>query len=174
MHEPVRFSPLKAAVVTVSDRRSRGEGRDDSGPAVAAVLEEIGAAVSTRETVADDRNLIADTLRRLARKHDLVVTTGGTGLAPRDVTPDATRDVMDREVPGLAEAMRRRSAEKTPHALLSRAVCAVCNQALVINLPGSPRGAEENLRVILPALGHAVRLLQGKVRDCRDEPHRRP
>ena len=161
-----RIAPVRAAVVTVSDRRSRGEGEDLSGPAVERVLAEIGVVVVARETVPDERRRIEDALRRLARSHDLVLTTGGTGLAPRDVTPEATRAVWDREVPGLAEAMRAASLAKTPHAMLSRAACGALGAALLVNLPGSPRGAEENLRVILPALPHAVQLLRGAVKDC--------
>jgi molybdenum cofactor synthesis domain-containing protein len=162
-------APIRAAVVTVSDRRSRGEGEDLSGPAVERVLAGAGIATLSRETVPDERERLQEAILRLAASHDLVVTTGGTGLAPRDVTPEATRAVMDREIPGLAEAMRRESAKTTPHALLSRAVCADVRGALVVNLPGSPKGAEENLRVILPAVPHAVRLLRGKVRDCADD-----
>jgi molybdenum cofactor synthesis domain-containing protein len=133
------------------------------------VLGEAGIGVATRETVPDDLGTLKNTLRRLARSHDLVITTGGTGLAPRDVTPEATRAVMDREVPGLAEAMRRESAKVTPHAMISRAVCAVASNALIVNLPGSPRGARENLLVVLPALPHAVALIKGQVRDCAEE-----
>jgi molybdopterin adenylyltransferase len=170
--DPAPADPIRAAVITVSDRRSRGEGEDLSGPAVERVLAEAGIPTRSRVTVPDDLEKLKETILAMAKAHDLVVTTGGTGLAPRDVTPEATRAVMDREIPGLAEAMRRESAKVTPHALLSRAVCADVRGALVVNLPGSPKGAEENLRAILPAVPHAVRLLRGKVRDCAQEPPR--
>jgi len=146
----IRLTPIRACVITVSDRCSRGESEDLSGPAVERVLGEIGAGVVSRETVPDDVSRLKDALRRLCRGHDLVVTTGGTGIAPRDVTPQATAEVIDFEIPGMSEAMRRVSLEKTPHAMLSRALCGACGTALVVNLPGSPRGAEENLRVLLP------------------------
>jgi molybdenum cofactor synthesis domain-containing protein len=167
-HPARSFSHIRAAVVTVSDRRARGEGEDLAGPAVAEVLAAAGIGVAAREIVPDDRGALENALRRLCRSHDLVITTGGTGLASRDVTPEATRAVMDREVPGLAEAMRAESLKITPHAMLSRAVCAVASTALIVNLPGSPKGAKENLHVVLPALPHAVALLKGQVRDCAE------
>jgi molybdenum cofactor synthesis domain-containing protein len=168
-HAPPPPDPIRAAVITVSDRRSRGEGEDLSGPAVERALASAGISAVSRETVPDELDTIKAAILRLAASHDLVVTTGGTGLSPRDVTPEATRAVMDREIPGLAEAMRRESAKTTVHALLSRAVCADVRGALVVNLPGSPKGAEENLLAILPAVPHAVRLLRGKVRDCAED-----
>jgi molybdenum cofactor synthesis domain-containing protein len=155
---------IQASVLTVSDSCAAGTARDTAGPAVADALEkELQARVSWTGVVPDEKPLISDTLRSVAQRNfDLLVTTGGTGCGPRDVTPEATRAVMDREVPGLAEAMRTASFRKTPHALLQRGVCGICGSTLIVNLPGSRRGALENLTVILPALPHAVRLLRGQ------------
>ncbi len=129
-----------------------------------------GFTATLAPPVADERAEIAARLRELAASHDLVVTTGGTGLSPRDVTPEATRDVIDREAPGFAEEMRRRSVEKTPRAILSRAVAGTIGRCLVLNLPGSPTGAVECLGYVLPTLPHAVKVLGGGVRDCKAEP----
>jgi molybdenum cofactor synthesis domain-containing protein len=163
---------MKAAVLTVSDRSSRGERADASGPALRAALEALGFEVTLAEPVADERPQIAARLRELCASHDVVLTTGGTGLSPRDVTPEATRDVIDREAPGFAEEMRRRSAEKFPRAILSRGVCGTVGRALVVNLPGSPSGAVECLGYVAPVLVHAVKVLGGGVRDCKDDPPR--
>ena len=159
--------PFIAAVVTVSDRGSRGEREDESGPAVKEFLKRAGFQVGRLDLVPDEREAIAGKLRELCRGgFDLVVTTGGTGLSPRDVTPEATLDVIEREVPGMAEAMRRFSLEKTPHAMISRAVCGQCGRTLVVNLPGSPKGARECLEVIMPALPHALEVAAGEVGEC--------
>jgi molybdenum cofactor synthesis domain-containing protein len=160
---------MKAAVLTVSDRSSRGERADASGPALRDALVAIGFSVTLAPPVADERPTIGARLRELAASHDLVVTTGGTGLSPRDVTPEATRDVIDREAPGFAEEMRRRSVEKTPRAILSRGVAGTIGRCLVLNLPGSPTGAVECLSFVAPTLAHAVKVLGGGVRDCKDE-----
>jgi molybdopterin adenylyltransferase len=151
-----------ATVVTVSDGVSAGTREDTAGPAVAALLEGIGFTVS-RALVPDEREGIAVLLRRLADDEGraLVVTTGGTGLGPRDVTPEATLDVVDRVVPGLAEAMRAAGRATTPRADLSRAVCGVRGRTVVVGLPGSPRGAVESLGAILDLLPHAVDLAGG-------------
>lgn len=160
-----------AAVVTVSDRGATGERKDRSGPAVREFLEAAGLVVVTALVVPDDRlgleRIIVDLC---AGGHDLVVTTGGTGVSPRDVTPEATRAVIDREVPGMAEAMRAESFKVTPHAMLSRAVCGFMSDTLIINLPGSPRAALECLEVVMPAVPHALELAKGRVSDCADEP----
>jgi molybdenum cofactor synthesis domain-containing protein len=159
---------IKAGVITLSDKGSRGEREDLSGPEVIRMLKEAGIETVLSEVVPDEAELIAAKLVELAdaRRLDLVVTTGGTGVSPRDVTPDATLKVIDREIPGMAEAMRRESMLKTPHAMISRAVAGIRGATLIVNLPGSPRGVRENLAVILPALKHAVEKIKGDPRDC--------
>jgi molybdenum cofactor synthesis domain-containing protein len=149
-------------VVTVSDRGFAGEMEDASGPAVAGVLEREGFDVAAYEMLPDNRERIIDTLLGAAgHGYDLVVTTGGTGLGPRDITPQATQAVIDYEVPGLAEQMRRAGARGTPRALLSRSLAGVRGRTLIINLPGSSKGAVESLESIVAVLRHAVELLQG-------------
>lgn len=156
---------IRVGILTVSDRGSRGEYRDLSGPAIAElVTDRLGADVELAAVVPDERPQIAANLRAWADEVglDLVLTTGGTGFAPRDVTPEATRDVIEREAPGLAEAMRAASLRVTPHAMLSRAVAGIRGRTLIVNLPGSPKAVRENLETILPALPHAVELLHGQ------------
>ena len=147
----------------MSDRSARGERADVSGPVLAGLLREAGASVVVQEVVSDESGPLAAKLRELADREDvnLVVTTGGTGLAPRDNTPEATRAVVEREVPGICEAMRAETLRQTPTAMLSRAVCGVRSGALVVNLPGSPKGVRECFAVIRPALAHAVAQLAG-------------
>ena len=154
---------MRAFVLTVSDRCAKGERKDESGEVLAALLAEAGAEVVGREVVSDDPGPLAEALRRAADRADvnLVVTTGGTGLAPRDHTPEATRAVIEREAPGLAEAMRAETSRQTPTAMLSRGVCGTRSGALVVNLPGSPRGVRECFAVIRPVLAHAVSVLAG-------------
>jgi molybdenum cofactor biosynthesis protein B len=149
---------VNAAVLTVSDRVSRGEADDASGDALAALLEADGYEVA-RRVVPDERAEIAAALAELAAGAALVLTTGGTGLAPRDVTPEATRSVLEREAPGIAEALRADSIAKTPHGLLSRGVAGVVGGTLVVNLPGSTGGCRDGYAVLRPALGHALSLL---------------
>jgi molybdopterin adenylyltransferase len=151
-----------AAVVTVSDSCSRGEREDRSGPAVVQFLEKLHFSVNTREIVSDDRIQIQNLLIRLAREVCLIVTTGGTGIAQRDVTPEATVAVCDRFVDGVAERMRSEGIKKTPFAALSRGVCGVRGGALILNLPGSPAGAVESLEAVAVLLPHAIDLLSGK------------
>jgi molybdopterin adenylyltransferase len=153
---------LTAAVVTVSDSCSRGERQDQSGPAVAQLLEKLKFSVLVREVVPDDSTRIEDMIMRLADQVRLIVTTGGTGIAVRDVTPEATRRVCDRLIEGLAEYMRAEGVKKTPFAALSRGVCGVRGQALILNLPGSPAGAVESLEFVANLLPHAIDLLSGK------------
>jgi len=156
--------PLTAAVVTVSDSCSRGEQRDLSGPAVVQVLERRNFQVVARETVPDDQPAIQNVLIKLTGQAQLIVTTGGTGIAPRDVTPEATRVVCDRELEGVAERMRLEGARTTPFAALSRGVCGICGQSLILNLPGSPRGAVESLEAVIELLPHALQLLSGNTK----------
>jgi molybdenum cofactor synthesis domain-containing protein len=163
---------LRAAILTVSDRGSRGERVDESGPALAAWLAGHDTTVVERAIIADEQVEIEALLRRWCDDGvaDLVLTTGGTGLSPRDVTPDATAMVLDRVIPGFAEAMRAASLRKTPRAVLSRAVCGVRGRSLVLNLPGSPGAAVENLSAIWEAVPHAVRKIQGDMEDCSPSP----
>lgn len=159
---------ITAGVITLSDKGSRGERVDLSGPEVTRMLKEIGIETTCYEVVPDEADVIEKKLIEFVeeRRLDLVVTTGGTGVSPRDVTPEATLKVIDREIPGMAEAMRRESMLKTPHAMISRAVAGIRKTTLIINLPGSPKGVRENLAVILPALKHAIEKIKGDPSDC--------
>ena len=156
--------PLTAAVVTVSDSSHRGEREDLSGPAVAEVLTKNKFQVIAHRVVADEQGDIEKTLVEFSEKARLVVTTGGTGVAPRDVTPEATRAVCERLLEGVAERMRAEGAKKTPYAALSRAVCGVRGTSLILNLPGKPNGAVDSLRSVIQLLPHALQLLRGDTR----------
>lgn len=159
---------MKTGVLTISDKGFAKQREDTSGPAVCEILQSIGAVVETREIIPDEMDIIAAKLADYADRLrlDLIVTTGGTGVAPRDITPDATRKVIDREIPGMAEAMRMESFKKTPHAVISRAIAGIRGKTLIINLPGSPRGATENLRIILKAIPHTIAKIKGDPSEC--------
>ena len=152
---------IRSAIITVSDTRS--PTNDLSGDRLAELIASIGGDIVERMIVTDDLGDLTQTLHSLAQRDDinLIITTGGTGFAPRDNTPEATRAVIEREAPGLAEAMRRETAGKTPMAMLSRGVCGIRGNTLIINLPGSPKGVEECFEVIRPVLHHAVALISG-------------
>ena len=159
---------FRAGIITVSDKGSQGQREDLSGPAIAQVLAGAGFTVSITIIVPDDIGQIANALIEMSDRErlDLILTTGGTGLSPRDLTPEATLKVLDKEIPGMAEAMRYSGMMVTPHAMLSRAVAGVRGRSLIINLPGSPKGATENLEAVLPALAHAIGKIQGDQSDC--------
>ena len=157
-----------AAVLTVSDRSPRGERPDAGGPLVVKILTDAGYAVAETVLVPDEQPEIEAALRRLADegRYPLIVTTGGTGFAPRDVTPEATLAVCERLTPGIPEAMRYASLQVTPRAMLSRAQAGIRGGSLIVNLPGSPKAARENLEAVLPTLAHGLEMLSGRPADC--------
>jgi molybdopterin adenylyltransferase len=156
--------PFSAAILTVSDKGAAGQREDTSGAAIRELLSSIGIEVARYEIVADEQDVVAARLREWADSGavQLIVTTGGTGLGPRDVTPEATKAVLEYEAPGIAEAMRAEGLRHTPMSMISRALAGVRNRVLIINLPGSPKGVRENLSVVLPVLQHALELLAGE------------
>ncbi len=169
MLELVPRERYQAVILTISDRCSRGEAEDTAGPATTGLLtEKLGAHLYAAEIIPDDRETIAGRLKHYCDGHsiDLVLTVGGTGFAPRDVTPEATRQIVERLTPGLDEAMRAASMQKTPRAMLSRAASGIRGSTLVVNLPGSKRAAVENLEVLLASLDHGLDKLRGDPRDC--------
>ena len=151
----------RAAVVTVSDRSSAGLRADTSGPLLASLLAELGFVVSDVVVVPDDIHAVAEAVRAAVHGHDLVVTTGGTGLSPRDVTPEAVRPLLDRDVPGIAEALRQQGRSDVPVTILSRAVCGTIGSTLVVTLPGSHGGVRDGVAVLAPVVGHALDQLRG-------------
>ncbi|MBI4654896.1 MAG: MogA/MoaB family molybdenum cofactor biosynthesis protein [Nitrospirae bacterium] len=157
---------ITVAVITLSDKGSKGEREDTSGPTIAKLIKKIGAKVVSYEILPDEKSLIKKKLLSLCNKVDLILTTGGTGVSPRDVTPEATFEVITREIPGMAEAMRYYGLKKTPYAMVSRAVAGTRGNTLIINLPGSPRGVKENLNVILPAIPHTIEKIKGSTAEC--------
>ena len=162
---------FKVAILTISDKGSKGEREDSSGPLIREMVKDLPAEVIHYEIIPDEKEQIIDALKKSADllKVDLILTTGGTGLSPRDVTPDATRRVIEKEAPGFSEAMRAESLKKTPHAMISRAICGIRGSSLIVNLPGGPKGVKENLNVILPALPHALSKLKGDPSECAQE-----
>ncbi|NTV50196.1 MAG: MogA/MoaB family molybdenum cofactor biosynthesis protein [Geobacteraceae bacterium] len=159
---------MRVAILTLSDKGSRGERVDESGPALSGWLSKRGASTVQSLIIADEFEQIVAVLTKWADDDvaDLILTTGGTGVSPRDTTPEATLQVVSRVIPGLGELMRLKSLDKTPMASLSRAVAGIRNQSLIINLPGSPRGALENLEAVWPTIGHAVEKIRGGQEDC--------
>lgn len=163
---------MKVGILTVSDKGARGEREDRSGPAIREMIVAVGGEIVRTKIVPDEREDIRASLLAWSEEGlDLVLTTGGTGFSPRDWTPEATKGVIEREAPGLAEAMRRAGAEKTPTAMLSRAVAGIRGSTLIINLPGSEKAVRESLAVLLPALPHAVDILRGTASECAGRRH---
>lgn len=152
---------INAGVITVSDRSFLGERDDTSGPVIMEMLRSIGAEIVDFKIVPDEKDIIVDTMKKFADelKVDLIISTGGTGLSPRDVTPEATLEIIDKRTPGIEEAMRAESMKITPYGMLSRAVAGIRGKTLIINLPGSPKAVKETLSVVLPAIPHAIEIL---------------
>jgi molybdopterin adenylyltransferase len=167
----VSLDGLRVGIVTVSDRVASGERADRGGDALAERVVAAGAAVAARRVVADEAAMVTAAVRELAEVADVVLTTGGTGLGPRDVTPEATRAALDREAPGIAEALRAASLAITPYAMLSRATAGLIGRVLVVNLPGNPKAVAEEWAVLEPVVAHAVETASGPVSDAS---HRRP
>lgn len=166
------MSSLRYAILTVSDRGAAGQRKDLSGPVIQELLEPLGAKLEDYRIVPDELAEIQRVIIEWTdhREVDLIFTTGGTGLHPRDVTPDATRPLLEKEIPGMAEAMRSVSMAKTPHAMLSRGIVGLRKRTLVVNLPGNPTAVRENLSVLLPAIPHALEKIQGDPGECGPPP----
>lgn len=158
-----------AATLTVSTRCAAGEQTDTSGELLQTLLRELGVKVDEHRVVPDDRGMIEAALRELADRVDVIVTTGGTGISPRDVTPEATAAVVEKRMPGVEAALHLAGREKVPTAILSRSVAGVVGRCIIVNLPGSPGGVRDGMAVLAPVLPHAVKLVRGDVRDCQRE-----
>lgn len=159
---------ITVGILTMSDKGSRGEREDLSGKEIERMIKDLSAEVMAYEIIPDEADIIKSKLIEFVdkKKLDLILTTGGTGVSPRDVTPEATREVVEKELPGMSEAMRAESLKKTPNAMISRAICGIRKQSLIINLPGSPRAVRENLSAVLPAISHAVEKIKGSQEEC--------
>ncbi len=157
---------ITARILTLSDKGSRGEREDTAGPEAAGMLKAAGFDVKGIDVLPDEKALIAEKLVEYAKSTDLIITTGGTGLGPRDVTPEATREVIDREVPGIAEAMRAAGLAKTRRAMLTRGIAGARGRTLIINMPGSQKAVRESLEAVIDILSHAVEKLKGSGDDC--------
>ncbi len=158
---------IKVAVLTLSDKGSKGKRKDKSGPLIAKMLKKITGKVISYDILPDEKIQIKKKMLSLCNKKvDLILTTGGTGLSPRDTTPEATSEIIKREIPGIAEAMRLKGLKKTPFSMISRAVAGTRGKTLIINLPGSPSAVKENLEVILPVIPHAIEKIRGSKKEC--------
>jgi len=160
---------IRVAILTLSDKGSKGEREDLAGPLIREMIAGIGATVEYYEIIPDEKDLIKEKLMAYSNKVDLVLTTGGTGLSPRDVTPEATLEVIEKEIPGIAETMRSAGLEKTKRAMLSRAVAGVRGNTLIINMPGSPKAVKEGLEAVMDVLPHAIEKIKGSTKDCADQ-----
>lgn len=159
---------VTVGIIVMSDKGSKGEREDLSGKEIERMIIALPSTVEAYEIIPDETDIIVKKLIEYAdvKKLDLIVTTGGTGVTPRDVTPEATKSVIERELPGMSEAMRAESLKKTPNAMISRAVCGIRGQSLIVNLPGSPKAVRENLAVIMPALNHTIEKIKGSPSEC--------
>jgi molybdopterin adenylyltransferase len=157
---------ITAAILTLSDKGSKGEREDLGGPLIREMISGMGIVVEYYEIIPDEKGLLKEKLIDYCTKVDLVLTTGGTGLSPRDITPEATREVVDKEVPGIAEAMRSAGLQKTKRAMLSRAIAGVRRNTLIINLPGSPKAVKEGLEAVMDVIPHAIEKIKGDMADC--------
>src|SRR3990167_2751088 len=158
--------PIKAAILTMSDKGSRGEREDKSGQVIREILEGIGADITLYDVIPDEKDIIIERLNKWKDKVNLILTTWGTGVAPRDVTPEATREVIEKELPGYGVAMRMEGFKVTPRAIGSRALAGIAGRCLIVNLPGSPKGVEECLRVVLEVIPHTIELIKGEGGEC--------
>jgi len=160
------MTEIIAAILTLSDKGSRGERTDESGKLLSGILQANGISVAEYEIIPDEKEILAERLIRLSERVDLIITNGGTGLSPRDITPDVTLEVIEREIPGIAEAMRTAGMQKTPRAMLSRAVAGVRGECLIVNLPGSPKAVKEGIDTIIDVIPHAIEKIKGTGEDC--------